>query len=89
MGKRRATRYTPATTIVAACISAETGVGPSMASGSQICSGNMADFPAPPMNMSAMAQVRAEAPMKVEPSALLNILPSPDRSVPKSKVCVR
>jgi hypothetical protein len=31
----RATMYTPAVTIVAAWISAETGVGPSMASGSQ------------------------------------------------------
>ena len=27
----------PAVTIVAACISAETGVGPSMASGNQVC----------------------------------------------------
>ena len=33
-GSRRATRYTPAATMVAACISALTGVGPSMASGS-------------------------------------------------------
>ena len=31
----RAMRYTPAVTIVAAWISAETGVGPAMASGSQ------------------------------------------------------
>jgi hypothetical protein len=30
-------RYTPAVTIVAACIRAETGVGPSMAIGSQTC----------------------------------------------------
>ena len=33
---RRATMYTPAVTIVAAWISAETGVGPAMASGSQM-----------------------------------------------------
>ena len=33
-GIERATRYTPEVTIVAAWISAETGVGPSMASGS-------------------------------------------------------
>ena len=32
----RATRYTPAVTIVAAWISAETGVGPAIASGSQM-----------------------------------------------------
>ncbi len=40
---RNATRhsmYTPAATIVAAWIRAETGVGPSIASGNQTCSGN-------------------------------------------------
>ena len=31
--------------MVAAWISADTGVGPSMASSSQVCSGNCADFP--------------------------------------------
>ena len=31
--------------MVAAWISAETGVGPSIASSSQVCSGNCADFP--------------------------------------------
>ena len=35
IGNIRATRYIPATTIVAAWISAETGVGPAIASGSQ------------------------------------------------------
>jgi hypothetical protein len=30
---------------VAAWINAETGVGPSIASGSQVCSGMLADFP--------------------------------------------
>jgi hypothetical protein len=35
----RMTMYTPAETMVAAWIMAETGVGPSMASGSQTCSG--------------------------------------------------
>ncbi len=44
----RKSRYTPAVTIVAAWISAETGVGPSIASGSQMCSGNWADLPAAP-----------------------------------------
>ena len=33
---QRATRYTPAVTIVAAWIRAETGVGPAIASGSQV-----------------------------------------------------
>src|SRR5579863_7934792 len=45
-GVQRATRYTPAVTIVAAWISALTGVGPSIASGSQTCSGNCADLAA-------------------------------------------
>src|SRR5271166_5597041 len=49
-GAQRAIRYTPAVTIVAAWISAETGVGPSIASGSQVCSGTWADFAAQPMN---------------------------------------
>src|SRR6059036_3690469 len=40
----RAIRYTPAVTIVAAWINAETGVGPSIASGSQVWRGIWADF---------------------------------------------
>ena len=39
-GYRRAPRYTPATTIVAAWINADTGVGPAMASGNHVCNGN-------------------------------------------------
>ncbi len=35
-----ATRNTPATTIVELCSSDDTGVGPAIASGSQVCSGN-------------------------------------------------
>src|SRR4051794_35987099 len=48
IGLARATRYTPALTIVAAWMSADTGVGPSIASGSQTCSGNWADLPTAP-----------------------------------------
>src|SRR5207247_10224551 len=44
----RATMYTPAVTMVAAWISAETGVGPSIASRSQTYSGICADFPQAP-----------------------------------------
>jgi len=44
----RVSRYTPAVTMVAAWISAETGVGPSMASGSQMWNGNCADLPEAP-----------------------------------------
>ena len=58
IGDRRATMNTPAVTMVAAWISAETGVGPSMASGSQVCSRNCADLPMAPMNSSRHSVVR-------------------------------
>ena len=51
-GEKRAIRNTPAVTIVAAWISAETGVGPSIASGSQVCRPSCADLPMAPMNSS-------------------------------------
>jgi len=44
------TKKTPAVTIVAACIKADTGVGPSIASGSHICKPNCADLPIAPTN---------------------------------------
>ncbi len=50
--------YTPAVTIVAAWMSADTGVGPSMASGSQTYSGNCADLPVAPRNRSSVSPVR-------------------------------
>jgi hypothetical protein len=55
----RATRKTPAVTMVAAWISAETGVGPSIASGSHVCSGTCADLPIAPMNSSRQMTVSA------------------------------
>ncbi len=48
-GDIRATMKIPAVTIVAAWISAEIGVGPSIESGSQTCSGNCALLPIAPM----------------------------------------
>lgn len=52
----RTIRYTPAVTIVAAWIRAETGVGPSIASPSQDCSGTWADLPhAASSSISAIA----------------------------------
>ena len=48
----RATRNTPAVTMVAAWINAETGVGPSIASGSHTCRPICADLPIAPMNSS-------------------------------------
>ncbi len=58
-GDRRASMKTPAVTMVAAWISADTGVGPSMASGSQVCSGTCADLPMAPMNKSRQTTVSA------------------------------
>src|SRR5471030_2606887 len=49
-GDMRDTMKMPAVTMVAAWISAEIGVGPSIESGSQRCSGNCADLPIAPMN---------------------------------------
>ena len=39
-GYKRDTRNTPATTMVDECNSELTGVGPAIASGNQVCSGN-------------------------------------------------
>ena len=69
-GNNLATKNTPATTIVAACIKADTGVGPSIASGSHTCSGNIALFPAPPINTSTNAHVNADTPRKDEATAV-------------------
>jgi hypothetical protein len=48
-GEHRATKNTPAVTMVAACIRADTGVGPSIASGNQVCSPSCADLPIAPI----------------------------------------
>jgi hypothetical protein len=64
-GEQRATRNTPAVTMVAAWIRAETGVGPSMASGSQTWSGICADLPMAPMNSRMQITVRVS---KVPPN---------------------
>src|SRR6266852_5241227 len=53
----RAVMYTPAVTMVAAWINAETGVGPAIASGSQTYRGICADFPAAPTSSSRQIAV--------------------------------
>ena len=58
-GESRATINTPAVTIVAAWIRAETGVGPSIASGNQVCNKNCADLPIAPINNSRQIKVSA------------------------------
>ena len=47
---RRNNKYTPAATMVAAWINADTGVGPAIARGSQVKNGNWADLPKTPIN---------------------------------------
>src|SRR5688572_9234407 len=56
-GDMRATMKMPAVTIVAAWISAEIGVGPSIESGSHTCSGTCADLPMAPMNRQMQMKV--------------------------------
>src|SRR5512144_434613 len=56
-GDIRATMKMPAVTMVAAWISAEIGVGPSIESGSQTCSGTWADLPMAPMNRQMQVTV--------------------------------
>ncbi len=45
-------------TIVAAWISAETGVGPSIASGNHVCSGTCADFAAAPTKSPTQTAIK-------------------------------
>ena len=52
-GNIRPTMNTPAATIVAAWISALTGVGPSIASGNHTCNGNWALLPIAPKNSNS------------------------------------
>ncbi len=66
-GDKRQTMKTPAVTIVAAWIKAETGVGPSIASGSQVCSPSCADFPIAPMNSKMQSNVIVSMRMPRKP----------------------
>jgi hypothetical protein len=61
-------KKTPAVTIVAACINADTGVGPSIASGNHVCNPICADFPIAPINNNEQIIVRTgkSNPQKVK-----------------------
>src|SRR5215207_10060310 len=61
-GLIRATMKMPAVTIVAAWISAEIGVGPSIESGSHTCNGTCALLPIAPMNRQMQIKVIAFTP---------------------------
>src|SRR5665213_3384678 len=73
-GEQRQTRNTPAVTIVAAWIRAETGVGPSIASGNQVCSPICADFPIAPTNSKTQAMVSDGI---CQPRKLIEVLTAP------------
>src|ERR1700732_148853 len=59
-GDMRAATNMPALTMVAAWISAEIGVGPSIESGSHTCSGTCADLPIAPTNRQMHTTVIAD-----------------------------
>src|SRR5690606_3406330 len=61
----RTTIYIPAVTIVAAWISADTGVGPAMASGSQVNNGICADLPVAATNNKSVITSRVELPVGI------------------------
>src|SRR5256885_3211876 len=86
--------YTPAVTIVAAWISADTGVGPSIASGSQTYSGICALLPVAPMNRQNAANQRslpvampANGPLVSTASACADVTAT--LSCSKSSECAR
>ena len=58
----RAIMYTPAVTMVAAWMSADTGVGPAMASGSHTCRGNCALLPVAPTKKQMPTRTAAAMP---------------------------
>ena len=58
-GYTRATRNTPATTMVLECSKELTGVGPAIASGNQVCSGNWPLLPIAAMNKATAPTVIA------------------------------
>src|SRR5208283_3000250 len=64
-GYTLATRKTPAATIVAAWMSALTGVGPSIASGNQTCSGTWPDLPTAPRKINNPMAVDTAMPAAV------------------------
>ena len=60
--------------MVAAWMRALTGVGPSIASGNQMCNGNIALLPAPPMNINtkAVGMMKPPAATALAASTVMN-----------------
>ena len=67
-GDMRATMKMPAVTMVAAWMSAEIGVGPSIESGSHTCSGTWADLPMAPTKSAMQMAVTSGQPVTVSVS---------------------
>src|ERR671930_1317491 len=78
---QRATRYTPAVTIVAAWISADTGVGPAMASGNHVYRGICADLPVQPRNRNSVIAVTPAPPCANAVGAWLKTVPKSSEPV--------
>src|SRR5260364_145147 len=74
-GDIRVTIKMPAVTIVAARISAEIGVGPSIGSGGSTCSGDCADFPIAPIKTPKRVTVNRPQfePGNVKPASSVRI----------------
>src|SRR3954466_13830504 len=68
IGDSRQTMNTPAVTIVAAWINALTGVGPSIASGSQVCRPSCADLPIAPTNSNRHSKVMVSTVIPAKPT---------------------
>ena len=89
-GDMRATMKMPAVTMVAAWMSAEIGVGPSIESGSQTCSGTWADLPMAPMNRQMQMKVMISTSTGPESTSMLQppmpILPDHRVKVPCSSL---
>ena len=59
--------------MVAACIKAETGVGPAMASGNQVYKGSCALLPMAPINRSKAMAVSTGVPADIEEAPLMTL----------------
>ncbi len=75
-GDMRVTMKIPAVTMVAAWISAEIGVGPSIESGSHTCSGTWADLPMAPMNRQMQMTVAIDQTTGSLSSCMPSTVPS-------------
>ena len=64
-GKMRNSMKIPAETMAAAWMMALTGVGPSIASGNQTCSGHWADLPTVPVNSSSVMMPSPPKPTRL------------------------